>query len=65
KGPEGSNPSPGAHLWVISAGFKTHGYERKNPPAITLERLATREEIEKSATADIGLDKRKNSRSAI
>jgi hypothetical protein len=31
----------------------------KNPPAITLEQLATREEIEKSATADIGLDKKK------
>jgi hypothetical protein len=29
KGPEGSNPSPGAHLREISACFKTDGWERK------------------------------------
>ena len=29
KGPEGSNPSPGAHLWESSVGFKTDGCETK------------------------------------
>lgn len=29
EGPEGSNPSPGAHLGEISECFKAHGYMRK------------------------------------
>jgi hypothetical protein len=29
KGPEGSNPSPGAHLWESSICFKTDGCETK------------------------------------
>jgi hypothetical protein len=29
KGPEGSNPSPGAHLEEISMCFKAHGCERE------------------------------------
>jgi hypothetical protein len=29
KGPEGSNPSPGAHLWESSIYFKTDEYETK------------------------------------
>src|ERR671914_1569154 len=29
KGPEGSNPSPGAHLEEISICFKAHGCERE------------------------------------
>jgi hypothetical protein len=29
KGPEGSNPSPGAHLWETSIGFKKDGCETK------------------------------------
>src|SRR5215210_3852859 len=30
KGPEGSNPSPGAHLWESSICFKTDGWETKS-----------------------------------
>jgi hypothetical protein len=36
EGPEGSNPSPGAHLREISAGFKTRGCERKATEVVGL-----------------------------
>jgi hypothetical protein len=36
EGPEGSNPSPGAHLREISAGFKTHGCERETTVVVGL-----------------------------
>jgi hypothetical protein len=33
---KGSNPSPGAHLWKISTGFKTHGCEREATTVVGL-----------------------------
>ena len=53
KGPEGSNPSPGAHLWEISTGFKTDGCERKATVLGLEERRRGRKGLESNTTTKV------------